>query len=406
MSDAAIATSSAAIGGLHPQRQHWAAVFAIAFTASVFCTTEFMPVGLLRYIALGLSVSEGAAGWTVSAPGLLAALAAPAITLLAGRLDRRWLLGMLGMLLVLSNLTAALAPSFAVLVLARVMFGVGLGGFWAIGAGLGARLVDAESAPRATAIIFAGVSAGMLVGGAAGALIGELWHWRAAFWLTAALSLAALAATMACLPPLRVAERVSPSSLLAFLRGRQSRVGLLVMAIALIGQFAAYTYVTPFLSHVAGFGGTAISSLLFGYTLVGMAGNFVAGAHAGHRTRATLLTAIGAIALSVLPLAFASAHPAAVLALMTVWGIAYGAMPVALQVWMAKASAQSQHEAGHEAGMALFVTNFQLSIAMGAWMGGQLVDRAGVGDALTLAGGAVLLAFATLGCLTRPAAER
>lgn len=400
MSDATFPTPSA-IGSdaAVPHRQHWPAVFAVAFTAAVFCTTEFMPVGLLRYIAHGLSVSEGAAGWMVSAPGLLAALSAPAITVLAGRLDRRWLLWMLGTLLVLSNLIAALAPSFTVLVLARVLFGVGLGGFWAIGSGLGARLVDAGSAPRATSIIFAGVSAGMLVGGAAGALIGELWHWRAAFWLTAALSLAALAATMACLPPLRVVQRVSLSSLRTFLLGTQSRIGLLVMMIALVGQFAAYTYVTPFLSHEAGFGGTAISTLLFGYTLVGMAGNFIAGAYAGRHTQGTLMAAIGAIAVPVVLLAFAAPQPAAVLALMTVWGIAYGAMPVALQVWMAKASG----DAGHEAGMALFVTNFQLSIAIGAWAGGQLVDRAGVGHALTVAGAVVVAAWGVMWALTRKA---
>lgn len=73
---------------------------------------------------------------------------------------------------------------------------------------MGERLVRKEAAPRATAIIFAGVSIGMLVGGAAGALIGELWHWRAAFGLTAALAAVALAIQLATLPPMAVNQHV------------------------------------------------------------------------------------------------------------------------------------------------------------------------------------------------------
>jgi len=239
----------------------------------------------------------------------------------------------------------------------------------------------------------------MLIGGAAGALIGELWNWRAAFWLTAALSLAALVTTMACVPPLPVAQRVSLSSLMNVLRNAHTRIGLLVMMIALVGQFAAYTYVTPFLSHVAGFGGTAISTVLFGYTLVGMAGNFIAGASAGRHTKGTLMAAIAAIALSTLLLAFAAPHRGVVLLFMAVWGVAYGAMPVALQVWMASAPDEpDRRSAGGpaEAGMALFVMNFQFSIAMGAWSGGQLVDTVGIADTLIAASIAVLVSLVLL----------
>ncbi|WP_180862936.1 MFS transporter [Cupriavidus pauculus] len=374
-----------------PRRQHWAAVLAVAFSAAVFCTTEFMPVGLLRYIAQGLSVSEGAAGWMVSAPGLLAALAAPLVTVLAGRLDRRIVLWALGVLLVLANLTAALAPSFAVLVLGRVLFGVGLGGFWAIGAGIGSRLVEPAAAPKATSVIFAGVSVGMLVGGAAGAWIGEHWGWRAAFGLTTALSVAALLATLACLPPLRVTQRVKVASLWRIVATPAGRLGLLVMMIALIGQFAAYTYITPFLAHEVKLAGTLIPLVLFGYTLVGAAGNFVAGAFAGRAARATLMVAIAMIALPLGGLQAGVAHLVPVLLLLAVWGLGYGAMPVALQVWIDKVS-----EGAGEAGMALFVMNFQLSIALGAWAGGWLVDSAGIAHTLRVASGLVLAALLLL----------
>ncbi|WP_395068067.1 hypothetical protein [Paraburkholderia silvatlantica] len=80
----------------------------------------------------------------------------------------------LGLPLVISSLTAMLAPNFVVLVVARSLFGFGIGRFRAISVGLGARLVLQEHVGRTTSLIFAGVSLGMLIGGPAGALIGDL----------------------------------------------------------------------------------------------------------------------------------------------------------------------------------------------------------------------------------------
>jgi predicted MFS family arabinose efflux permease len=65
-------------------------------------------------------------------------------------------------------------------------------------------------------------------------------------------------------------------------------------------------------------------------------------------------------------------------------------MPVALQMWMAQATPQLR-----EGGMALFVANFQISIALGSSFGGLVVDRVGLSDAMYT--GAVLAALA--GCI-------
>ena len=392
------AAPDAASPGLQPRtdavphanpRQHWAAVLSLALTAAIFCTTEFMPVGLLRFIADGLSISEGSAGLTVTAPGLLAAIAAPALTVLVRKQDRRLVLWGLGVLLVASNLIAALSTSFAMLLVGRVLFGVGLGGFWAIGAGMGERLVRSEAAPKATAIIFAGVSIGMLVGGAAGALIGELWNWRAAFGLSAVLAAVALVVQLLTLPSMTVTRQVGIADIVGILKAPQARTGLLAMMLALLGQFASYTYITPFLAQQAHFDGKAISGILFGYTLIGIVGNFIGGAYAGRNVKAALATTILLIAVPLLLLPWRGAHAFDVLVLLAIWGAAYGAMPVVLQVSMARASAGTL-----EGGMALFVANFQISIALGALLGGSLVDRVGLGGAMLGAAGLSIAAVA------------
>lgn len=385
------------------QAPAWLAVLSVALSATVFCTTEFIPVGLLRYISHGLAVSEGAAGMMVSAPGLLAAIAAPALTVVVRRIDRRRVLQGLGLILVVSNLIAMLAPSFPVLVFARALFGLGIGGFWAMGAGLGARLVPEQHVGKATSLIFAGVSLGMLIGGPAGALIGELAGWRAAFGAALAISVAALLVQFASLPELRVTQRVTPDDLLGILATRPGRVGLAAMTLALCGQFATYTYITPFLATVSGFDGKTISSLLLGYTLIGLLGNFAGGAGAQRDVRTTLLATILFIALPVAVLPALGVHRIPAIAAIAVWGVSYGAMPVALQMWMAQAAPDMR-----EGGMALFVANFQISIALGSFMGGLIVDRLGLFE--TMYSGAVLAALAILtitlfGRLGRTAAD-
>jgi predicted MFS family arabinose efflux permease len=368
----------------------WAAVWSVALSAAVFCTTEFLPVGILRYIADGLQVSEGTAGIMVTAPGLLAAIAAPALTVAAGHVDRRLVLWGLGALLVGSNLLGMLAPNFAVLILARVLFGLGLGGFWAIGAGLGGRLVP-ENPGRATAIIFAGVSIGMLVGGPAGALIGDLVGWRVAFGGALALSILSLGAQLVLLPPLKVVQRVRVRDLFGILATPSGRVGIVAMFLVLVGQFGTYTYITPFLARVAGFDGRTISSILLGYTLIGLVGNFIGGAVAGRNLKATFLATILCFAFPVLLLPVLGGSQAAVLVLLALWGLAYGAMPLALQMWMAKAAPDVQ-----EGGMALFVGNFQISIALGSLGGGFVVDGFGLAAAMVAGGIAALAAAAVI----------
>lgn len=369
--------------------QPWLAVLAVALSAAMFCSTEFLPVGLLRYVSEGLGVSDGRAGLMVSVPGLVAALAAPLLTVLVGRRDRRQILWALGLLLAVANLMAMVAPNFGVLLFGRVLFGIGLGGFWAIGAGLGGRLVAERSVGRATALIFAGVSVGMLVGGAAGALMGELLGWRAAFGAAFGLSLLGLLAQLAFLPPLRVEQRVRPEDLLGILGTPAGRVGLLAMALALHGQFATYTYITPFLAQRAGFSGTAISSILLGYTLIGLVGSFFGGAGAGRNVKRTLSAAITFFALPALLLPLLGESQTWALILMAAWGLAYGAMPIALQMWMMKAAPDVK-----EGGMALFVANFQTSIALGSFAGGLVVD--GLGLTSTMYFGAALGGLALL----------
>ncbi|BCP55209.1 MFS transporter [Kaistia sp. 32K] len=374
-----------------PSLRGWLAVCAVALCGAVFCTTEFLPVGILRYIGTDLGVSDGTAGLMITIPGILAALAGPLVTLGIGKIDRRHVLWLLTALLIAANVLAMSATSFEMLLAGRVLFGIGLGGFWAIGVGIAARLVPTRSVGRATSVIFTSISVGLLVGGPAGSFIGEAYGWRYAFGLAMVLSLAAIVLLLVALPPLRVAQRVTVADFVQILRTRNGVVGIVAMFLIVVAHFGTYTYVTAFLSENAGFSGTAISITLLVYTLVGMLGNFVGGAASDVNVKATLVSGILLACLSIALLPGLSGNALLLVLVIGAWGFAYGVIPIALQMWLIKAAPNA-----HEGGTALYVTNFQTSIALGSLLGGILVDRAGLSLAMYAGAAVAALSLTTI----------
>jgi predicted MFS family arabinose efflux permease len=158
--------------------------------------------------------------------------------------------------------------------------------------------------------------------------------------------------------------------------------------LVLSGQFATYTYVTPFLAQVSGFGGKTISSILLGYTVIGLFGNFLGGAGAGKNVKGTFIATTAFVVTPMLMLPYLGLPQSWSLVLIAIWGLAYGAMPLALQTWMVKAAPNVQ-----EGGLALFVANFQISIAIGSLVGGLVVDNLGLISAMYFGAAPAVLAI-------------
>lgn len=378
-----------------PARRGRLGVASVALGSFAIVLSEFLPVGLLPAIASGLDVPVGTAGLMVVVTGLLAAVAAPAVTVAASGLDRRVVLTGLSALLVVSDVLAALAPTFPLLLLARVLLGISLGGFWAIGAGIAGRLVAPADTIRATALITGGISVATVVSLPLGAAVSAFASWRLAFVIGGAVGLAALVLQLIALPGLPAAHRVRVSALGALFHVPRARVGLLGAAFAFAAQFAASTYVTPFLQDRAGVGPGTVTFALLVFGLAGIAGNFAAGATLGRSVLGTAGTAQVVLAATVVLLPLLAHSTVGVLALVVVWGFAWGALPLAMQTWMSTAS-----PAGAETGLALFVTTIQLAIAAGSVLGGLVVTSAGLDTDFRLAGAiafAGALVFVVLG---------
>jgi predicted MFS family arabinose efflux permease len=379
----------------------WGAVVSLSLGVFGLVTAEFLPVSLLTPMSQDLGVSVGAAGQSVTMTAVVGAIAGPGVVIGMRNVNRRWTLLGLTSLLIISSLLAAFANGLAMLLVSRVLLGIGLGGFWAMSAALAMRLVPGRLMPRAMAIILTGVSVATVTAAPVGAWIGATLGWRAAFLIAAgvgAFTLVVQALTVPSLPP---AGAPSINTLLALLRRPRVRLGLATTLLVVAGHFAGFTYVRPFLEQIPRFGVEAISLTLLAYGIGGFFGNLFGGFLAERNTRLAVSIAATGIAITALILVAVGISPIATVLAVTAWGFAFGALPVSVQSFTTRAASDEAESAG-----ALLLTTFQVAISSGAIFGGLLVESQGPLGVFAFAGVAALLGASLMTFSARAQAQQ
>ena len=363
-----------------------AAVGALALGVFSLVTAEFLPASLLTPIAADFRISEGAAGQTVTATAAFALLSSLLVTAVIRNLDRRILMLGFTILLLISNLIAAFALNLPMLLVGRVLLGAALGGFWTMSAALAMRLVPEASVPRALSIIFSGVSAATIFAAPLGIYLGHLFGWRAVFLMAAGLSAITLIAQAATLPRMPASGSARLGTLVEVLKRPGVAVGMVCAMLVFIGHFAFFTYLRPFLEFTTGAGIAMISSVLLGFGVANLFGTLLAGFMLERSLRATLAAMPLVMAVFAASLATSNSTLSIDLALITLWGMAFGAVPVAWSTWLTRTIPDEAESAG-----GLLVAAVQVAIMIGAAGGGAIYDFKG---AIAVFGASTLVLFA------------
>ncbi|MGF6767920.1 putative MFS family arabinose efflux permease [Paraburkholderia sp. GAS199] len=369
----------------------WLGVWAIALGAFALVVTEFLPVGLLPGIVKGFGISEGAAGLTVTATAVLGFIAAPLTALLVGKIDRRLVLLALTALVILSGITSAVAPDFAVLVIARLILGIGVGGFWSISITAAARLVPEHQVAKASSLVFSGISVASVVSVPMGSYISAHYDWRVAFIVASVLATIVFALQVFTLPKIAMDRGTTAADFLSLLKSKKVVAIYVTIIFIVSGQFAGYTFVAPYLQQLARFQPNTITVLLLAYGVLAVFGNFLGGALAGRNLHKTVYGNVILFLGSLIALAAIPHQPVVAIVSLLAWALSWGMAPVGTQLWLFE---ETKH--APEAAQSMNTSIFQLSISLGSLVGGLVVDHINLHASMWAGSAIFALAIATV----------
>ena len=357
----------------------WTGLIALAAATFLSVTSEMIPTGLLPDMSASLGVSEAQIGLLVTVFAFTVVVTSAPLTALTRRWPRHGLL--IGILVVLgiSNALTAIAPDYAFVVGSRVLGGVAHGMFWSIVGAYAGHLVPKEQIGRAVSITLGGGTLAFVFGVPLGTFAGHLFGWRLSFGLLAALMAVGALVVAKLLPTVeRDADaRGERSHGRAAARPRDRTIPAVVMvcliaAVTMVGHYAFYTFVVPFLTGPMHIPAGGVGGLLFVYGIAGAVGLVLAGSLLGPRPQLGLVLALLVTGAAVAALAVLAGRPIPALIAFLLWGLAFGALPPLLQTRMLHTSSA----AFRDTASALYTTSFNIGIGGGALVG-SLVFAAG-----------------------------
>ncbi|MBA2798652.1 MFS transporter [Aeromonas veronii] len=347
--------------------EHWSAVAVMSLCVALLIAAEFMPVSLLTPIATDLGASNGMAGLAIAISGLFAVPTSLLIAPLSHRLDRRHVLMGLAVVMLTSLIVIALSPNFTVLMVARALLGIVIGGFWALATATIMRLVSSQSVPKALGILYTGNAVATAFAAPIGSYLGGLIGWRGVFWLLVPLVVINLLWMVLCLPSMHSQAR--PHSAFRLMRRPNVAIAIMGVTLTFAGAFSAFTYFRPFLETRTQVDLPQLSALLLALGLAGFVGttavSMLLRRHL-YRMLRWLPLVLGVITLALLAVEH---HFWSVALMLILWGALNSAIPVAWSAWITQGISDSP-----ESGGGLMVAAIQLAITLGAAVGGWLLD--------------------------------
>lgn len=348
------------------------ALYALTAGAFGIGVTEFVIMGLLIQVGADLGVSIPAAGLLISGYALGVVVGAPVMTIATARWPRKTVLLALMAVFTIGNAACAVAPDYWTLMAARVLTAFAHGTFFGVGSVVATTLVAPNKKASAIAVMFTGLTVANILGVPFGTWLGQGFGWRSTFWAVTAVGVVAFAIIAALVPKDKAAPE--PSTLredLAVLGRRPVLVGLLTTVLSWVGVFALFTYIAPILTQLAGFPDAAVSPILlvFGAGLVG--GNLLGGRLADKWLIPSLFGTLFVLAAVLVLMTFATHNQLAIVVFVGLLGAAGFATVPPLQMWvLEKASG-----AGQSLASSFNIAAFNLGNAIGAWLGGAVIDH-------------------------------
>jgi predicted MFS family arabinose efflux permease len=257
-------------------------------------TDALVVAGVLPEIAHATMVSESIAGQLVTAFTLTYGLGAPVLAALTNRWSRTRVLVIALFGFCLANVGSALAPTFPLLVLTRILAGGCAATHSPLAYATSTQLSPPEKRGQALALVVSGFTLATVLGSPLGTWVGEHAGWRLSFALVAALAGIACVALLASRLPRAAAQpSLSLQTRLAPVREPRLLLALCPTLLSSLGFYLVYTYIAPLLGQTMHI--SDISELLIASGLGFVVGSWISGSVADRfgTTRSLVVSLLG-----------------------------------------------------------------------------------------------------------------
>ena len=239
------------------------ALLALAVGGFAIGTTEFVTMGLLPEVAEGVGIDIPTAGHIVSAYAAGVVVGAPVLATLGSKMPRKrlllWLMGGFAV----ANVLSALATSYGLLMVARFLSGLPHGAYFGVGlpggrlAGAGppphvGRLDDDHRAHRRQHRRACRVTT----------RLGQSYGWQWPYAAVAVIALLTVLAVWRWVPFCPPDGGVTMRSELSALQRPQVWLALGIGTVGFGGMFATFSYISPTMTELGGFGRATIPLIL------------------------------------------------------------------------------------------------------------------------------------------------
>lgn len=376
-------------------RRQWLALAGMAVAAFVFNSSEFMPVGLLTDIGASFGTDEATTGMLVSVYAWAVMILSVPLMIVATRLDFRRLLIVVLAVFLLGQVLTALSNSYWMLMASRLVVACAHSVFWAIAASIAVRLVTSEKRSLALSLVETGTAIAGIIGLPLGRAIGLAVGWRMTFAIVAVLSALLLVYLIITMPWVPGAEPFNVAQLPGLFQNKGLVALFILTALYAWGYYTGYSYIEPFLLQVGGIESGMVTIVLSVFGVASIVGSLACSKlYPRFRFPFFRIITIG------VPVALLFMHTAvglgvgAVFADVVLWGICAAAVSVVYQAEIINVSSDEEETVA----MAFFSGIFNFGIGFGAFLGGQVVNTAGIVNVFYAGGilGVVSIVFCLL----------
>lgn len=382
------------VTGVTPGRARLCVALLVLMGFALGCS-EFIVIGIESNLAEEMGVSLATAGQLISLFALPYAVMTPVLALATGRFRRYSVMLVYLVIFCVGNALSTFAPSFGVLLAARVLLGSVSGALLAVGVTFIPELVGAKRSSGALTLVYASYSVALIVATSVGKILASTVGWHVAMYGALALSLIAGILLAVFMPRSGQTDEPATAREQARLFGEPSIIaGMLVFVFGIGSVYTFYGYVTPYMEQVLGMDAVAVSGALVVYGVITFGSNLLSGwvdMRFGLKALVVVFLAQAAI-LAGLYVA-GSSMPAALVLVMLVGLVMYVASIPSVSHFMDVA--RRRYPKALTLASSLEPLSFNVGIAFGTFVGGVVVSGPGIG-AVGLVGAVLAVAAAAL----------